>query len=424
MTTSFGGISRGGNILRPVALEMGHRMEAFVADLMTSARSELPELTEDERMAALLEASIVEDVIAVIEFLDDAVGEADIQLPLPVRSFLRVLAQRDVSITVVIRAYRMAQTDFLDQAMSFALTLGPEASPQAIIALVNRTALWIDRMLEQVGEVYEAERDRWVSSRSGLHRQWVETLLTGAGAEVHHAEQALGYRLDTVHLAVAAWLDESVATRDALTLFDETRSLLAKYVGATGHPLMVPTDEHEVRLWIPLRGNEPFDVEAMEAALAEHGLGVRLALGDPGRGENGFRRSHLQATRAQRVALACAGRRRVVAYAQITPLALMTDDIDALRWFVRRTLGDLAADGERDCWLRETLLTFLSCGRSYTAAADAMHLHRNTIQYRLQQAAERLGHDFEDPAIVLDIQLALQACRWLGSTVLSRPEDN
>lgn len=240
----------GDNILRPVALEMGHRMEAFVADLMTSARSELPELTEDERMAALLEASIVEDVIAVIEFLDDAVGEADIQLPLPVRSFLRVLAQRDVSITVVIRAYRMAQTDFLDQAMSFALTLGPEASPQAIIALVNRTALWIDRMLEQVGEVYEAERDRWVSSRSGLHRQWVETLLTGAGAEVHHAEQALGYRLDTVHLAVAAWLDESVSTRDALTLFDETRSLLAKYVGATGHPLMVPTDEHEVRLWI------------------------------------------------------------------------------------------------------------------------------------------------------------------------------
>ncbi|MEV6223902.1 helix-turn-helix domain-containing protein [Nocardia fluminea] len=407
-----------------MALEMGRRMEAIVADLMSSARSELPELTEDERMAGLLEASIVEDVIAAIDFLGDRLGESDIRLPAAVRSFLRVLAQRDVSITVVIRAYRMAHTDFVDQAMRFALTLGRDVSAPTIIALVNRTALWIDRMLEQVSEAYEDERDRWVSSRSGLRRQWVDTLLTGSGAEIHHAEQALGYRLDTFHLAVAAWLDESVSARDAVTLFDETRTLLAEQLGATGPPLMVPVDEREVELWVPLRRGGPVDVEAMESVLAEQGPAVRLALGDAEPGESGFRRSHLQAARARRVALACAvSRRRVVAYAQITPLALMTEDMDALRGFVRRILGDLAADDERDAWLRETLLTFLSCGRSYTATADAMHLHRNTIQYRLQQAAERLGHEFEDPATVLDIQLALQACRWLGSTVLSGCED-
>lgn len=423
--TTINGITPGDNsILEPVALAMGHRTEVFVADLMSSARSELPELTEDERLAGLLEASIVEDVIAAVDFLGNGVGDDDIRLPATVRSFLRVLAQRDVSITVVIRAYRMAHTDFVDQAMRFALTLGPELSAPTIIALVNRTAVWIDRMLEQVGEAYEEERDRWISSRSGLRRQWVDAVLTGSGAEIHRAEQALGYQLDRFHLAVAAWVDESVSDRDAVALFDETATVLANQVGATGRPLMVAVDAREVELWIPLRHGGPLDVAAMESVLADLSLDIRLALGDTERGESGFRRSHRQATRARRVALACAAsHRRVVAYAQITPLALMIEDMDATRGFVRRMLGDLATDDERNVWLRETLLTFLSCGRSYTTTANAMHLHRNTIQYRLQQAAEQLGHSFEDPTAALDIQVALQACRWLGASVLSGRED-
>ncbi|MGV9823498.1 hypothetical protein [Nocardia xishanensis] len=68
---------------------MGRRVDAFIADSMTTVGSELSELTEDERMSGLREASIVEDVIAAIDFLGDASGEADIRLPSAVMGLLR-----------------------------------------------------------------------------------------------------------------------------------------------------------------------------------------------------------------------------------------------------------------------------------------------------------------------------------------------
>lgn len=109
---------------------------------------------------------------------------------------------------------------------------------------------------------------------------------------------------------------------------------------------------------------------------------------------------------------------RVVCYGDIAPIALLASDPEELRRFVADVLGDLDVDDERNRWLRETLREFLLRNRSYVATAESMSLHRNTIQYRVGQAMERCGQDFDDPDAVLKVQLALEVCRWMGRVVL------
>jgi DNA-binding PucR family transcriptional regulator len=99
---------------------------------------------------------------------------------------------------------------------------------------------------------------------------------------------------------------------------------------------------------------------------------------------------------------------------------MMVDDLEATRVWVQWTLGPLADDGEQQARLRETLRVFLAESSSYTATAERLKLHKNTIQYRIQKAAEIRGRGWEDQR--LDVQLALLACRWLGSAVLGPAE--
>ena len=62
---------------------------------------------------------------------------------------------------------------------------------------------------------------------------------------------------------------------------------------------------------------------------------------------------------------------------------------------------------------------FLDTGGSYKATAERLLLHKNSVQYRVRKAEESLGRPVGD--IRHDVELALQASRWLGSSVLQPP---
>ena len=79
-------------------------------------------------------------------------------------------------------------------------------------------------------------------------------------------------------------------------------------------------------------------------------------------------------------------------------------------------LGPLAAADSHHARLRETLLSFLALGSSYTAAADRL-LHRNSVRYRVARAEQVRGRPIRDDRF--DVELALRACRWLGRAVLA-----
>ena len=94
----------------------------------------------------------------------------------------------------------------------------------------------------------------------------------------------------------------------------------------------------------------------------------------------------------------------------------MLGSADLLRAWVLTTLGQLATDDEHHARLRETLLVFLDTGGSYKATAERLMLHKNSVQYRIRRAEESLGRPVADHRH--DVELALQASRWLGSSVL------
>jgi DNA-binding PucR family transcriptional regulator len=47
-----------------------------------------------------------------------------------------------------------------------------------------------------------------------------------------------------------------------------------------------------------------------------------------------------------------------------------------------------------------------------------MTLHRNTVQYRIGQAMRCCRACPDDAGAMLNVQIALEACRWLGPAVL------
>jgi DNA-binding PucR family transcriptional regulator len=401
-----------------VARQMSARREEFVAGLVLTTRSEIRSLDHDARMVDLLHASITENVIAAIHFLEHGGAETDAEAPSAAVAYARALAQRDVALSALIRAYRIGHGRFIDEAMALLETrASPEQSLPAARELVHRAAAWIDQVCDQVGVVYEQERDRWVSSRSGLRQHWVNEVLSSASIDIGKVEEALNYRLNGHHVAAVMWLDDTVATRDVADVFDHAQSLLGTALLAAGPSLMVPTDEREARVWWPV---DRLDCADVHTVFGRGDLSVRAAIGHSGHGIEGFRRSLREAEQAKVVALSggpTVG--RVVCHEHVAPVALMATNPADLRLFVQRTLGALAADDERSGLLRDTLREFLARNRSYAATAEAMFLHRNTIQYRVTQAMEACAASFDDVDGVADIQIALMGCRWMGKSVLS-----
>jgi len=64
--------------------------------------------------------------------------------------------------------------------------------------------------------------------------------------------------------------------------------------------------------------------------------------------------------------------------------------------------------------LRETLRVLLEANGSYLEAAARMHVHKNTVLYRVRKAEELLGRPVTDGRLAIEV--ALLACDQLAAT--------
>ena len=84
--------------------------------------------------------------------------------------------------------------------------------------------------------------------------------------------------------------------------------------------------------------------------------------------------------------------------------------------FYQETLGFLLeSDRHSNSALIETLESFFHCNGNLSETARTMHLHRNSLLYRLGRIEELLGRSLEDPEMRLSLQIALKIRHMLNS---------
>jgi purine catabolism regulator len=83
--------------------------------------------------------------------------------------------------------------------------------------------------------------------------------------------------------------------------------------------------------------------------------------------------------------------------------------LEDVRAFYEETLGPLIAyDRRTDSELVQTLEMYFACNGNLSQAAQQLHLHRNSLLYRLERISEVLHADLDDAEIRLSLQVALR----------------
>lgn len=396
---------------------------ALTRDLHGVLTAEIADLRGDAAIQDLLAASIEGNLETISQVVRYDMPVAEITAPPTAVEYARRLAQRGVPSSSLLRAYRLGQ----ETATAWSLERISEEEPdprvayaagQAFVAITFR---YIDAVSEQVLNVYQGERERWLANRNTVRGEVLAGLLAGDVPEVSTAENALGYRLRQQHLGVLLWNAGEVLDDD-LHALERHLGRVARALGATGQPLFVAQDRATAWGWIPLgpATGTPAGSLLPEIAADPDAPDIRIATGIPASGPEGFRLSHQDALRAQSVALVALDRARpVTSYGdpEVRAAALLAADLDGTRRLVGTALGPLGDDTDGAERLRETLRVFLATRNSFSATAQRIHLHKNTVKYRIDRAVEARGRGLDEDR--LDLELALVACRWLGTAVLS-----
>lgn len=379
---------------------------------------EIPQIRGDDVVERILLASVKENVATLLHIFENDIPLENLQGLAAANEHARRLAQRDISVSALIRAYRIGHWRFLQWCLD---ELARRGADDVVSAAANRRMLevsfgYIDSVTEQVIEVYNLERERWLLGLTAMRAARVRDILAEKEVDLDSAEAALGYRLRQNHLGLAVWLPALTHGIAGLARLDRLTHEMAKELDCPAGPLFIPRDEGLAWAWLPFGSHSEVSWERLSSVIEGGEPSVQVCAGSVQSGIEGFRSTNREALRAQELATAASPGHRLTAYSQVAPVALMCKNLPDLRTWVGRVLGPLAVDDEQCAQLRETLHDFLTTGCNYTATANNEILHKNTVHYRIRKAEKIMGHSVQ--AGHTDLEVALLAVKYLGSTVM------
>jgi hypothetical protein len=266
------------------------------------------------------------------------------------------------------------------------------ATPEALIALAEAVFAFIDELSGATAEGHAQARAQAAGERSDRRRRLLELLLRDpppAAAELEPVAAAAGWR-PPAEVAVVAF-DHPEPSRIAAHLPTDV------IVGAGAHARSLAL--------VPDPGAPGRDAELRSAfARAAAALGPAVPLA---------RAATSAARAAAALRLPRSGPGLVRADAHLLDLALLADPA-VTRELVAHRLAPLAGlDPTTRARLAETLRAWLDHHGEVRPAADALHVHVQTVRYRLAQLRELLGPGLDDPVARLEITVALRAERLL-----------
>lgn len=397
------------------------RLDDITGDIQQLVVTKMSELGGDAQLLQLLRDTAATSVESFFSSIRHGIPVSNLEPPSATLEYARRLAQRDISVNALTRAYRLGHRATLRMVIKEirAANLDPALSLAVYDLMEDVSFEYIDQITQQVVASYQDERDRWIANRNNIRVVQVRELLTAGAVDVDAMTTALRYPLRRHHLAVVVWYPDTVEQADPSSM-ERFVQKLGETAGAATHSLFVPIDRVTGWGWIPLAANAaPSALARLRAFVEKTTDGPLVTAGNPLPDADGFRRSHQQARDAWAVVSAAGtATRRITAAddAGLAVAALMGGNVDAAAAYVSEVLGPLATDSDGDERLRETLRVFLSTGSSYTASAEELHLHHNSVKNRVQRAVERRGRPIAGDR--LEVEVALLLCEWLGAAVL------
>jgi DNA-binding PucR family transcriptional regulator len=404
------------------AERMHERLAEVSSFIRRSLEDEIPELRGDARIMELHGASVEGNVDTLLRALRYDIAVERVEAPTAALEFARRLAQHDVPVNALVRAYRLGQRRMNELVFREVRAIDVATSVRLpVLEAITATLFeYIDWISGQVVAVYEEERERWLENQNSLRGLRVRELLTSTETiDIDGATASIQYPLRSHHLAVVMWYPERSGAGDELSGLQRFLRDLTQAANAGGTPLFVAADQTSAWAWLPYRSAPSHAVETVRHFAGGRPNSPSLAIGAALPGVEGFRRSHRQAEAAHRVAIGGGQRVPTVISATdpgLSAAALLCGDIDDAREWVTEVLGNLATDNENDARLRETLRVFLRCGASYKVAGQELDLHFNSVKYRVNRAVVRRGRPIAEDR--LDVEMALLATQWFGAAVL------
>ncbi|MER7148520.1 MULTISPECIES: helix-turn-helix domain-containing protein [Streptomyces] len=159
------------------------------------------------------------------------------------------------------------------------------------------------------------------------------------------------------------------------------------------------------------------DTSAIARSVADElspllGHPVSVGAAGPGRGADEVARMYQEAKRCLDALTALNRTGSVASMRDLGFLGLLLSDDHDAGLFIETAIGPvLGYDSDRLTHLTGTLEAYIRSGASPTSAAEALHVHPNTVSRRLERITELLGARWQQPDRLLDIQLALRLHR-------------
>jgi hypothetical protein len=158
---------------------------------------------------------------------------------------------------------------------------------------------------------------------------------------------------------------------------------------------------------IPVYGVDRLAVDLL--ALARGRVGVSAVFGRVDGAQHARRESRLAASSVS------PGTSGVVRFEEQPLSVLLAGAPEGAETMARRVLGavlDLPPDDRQ--LIVDTARTWLAVAGSTSTAADRLHLHRNTVRYRLRRVEELTGRNLAEPVGAAELHVALECARILG----------
>lgn len=405
-------------------------IEGNVSRLISDERLRLYNFEHDISQALMETALSAKDIVAILKRLQEHSGRQVVFVDF---AFRPVFASDDGALDALLQARRQALQGLQrrpgapaiaglrltpDSACFIgAMTFGQEAG--GYLALVGPAAEMgePDRMAVNIGmlalAVEMSRRQAAEETQDSFEAEIMESLLAGdfpSSQAMTERVRRLGLDLSNPHVALAIKLQPEPGALPALrralgSLLPEARCHLSGMVMAAVLPAPGPATAASLRRLAEETGRELS--RRLKADIA-------LGLGRPYPGPEGIRTSFLEAERALALGNRLFGPSAATWFGDLGIYQLLFSlEPDALKAFHEERLGRLAQyDEKHNGQLLTTLESYLRCN-TLAEAAEALHIHRNTLLYRLQRLREVSGLDLENSETRLGLHLALRAAEVL-----------